>query len=63
MVSESYTYTVDKIANGYVLILVLVEDGLGAVKGASFTTLPIGVLILVLVEDGLGVWHSWPQGK
>ena len=37
-----------------VLILVLVEDGLGAallVKGASFTTV---VLILVLVEDGLG---------
>ena len=36
-----------------VLILVLVEDGLG-VKGASFNTVPIGVLILVLVEDGLG---------
>ena len=36
-----------------VLILVLVEDGLGANGLVPMTKLP-GVLILVLVEDGLG---------
>ena len=37
----------------YVLILVLVEDGLGAAKEELLAVLR-GVLILVLVEDGLG---------
>ena len=37
----------------YVLILVLVEDGLGAMKTFPKPT-PGVVLILVLVEDGLG---------
>ena len=54
MVSENRTVCapspVDKV-----LILVLVEDGLG-VKGRRLTWLGAGfVLILVLVEDGLGV--------
>ncbi len=39
---------------GAVLILVLVEDGLG-VQAAITTQCLFGVLILVLVEDGLGV--------
>ena len=40
-------------ATGIVLILVLVEDGLG-VSIMTRTNLKIKVLILVLVEDGLG---------
>ena len=36
-----------------VLILVLVEDGLGGRKGMPKKR-GVGVLILVLVEDGLG---------
>ena len=38
-----------------VLILVLVEDGLGDVPMATQSAAKAGVLILVLVEDGLGV--------
>ena len=37
-----------------VLILVLVEDGLGACNEATFGDGSPKVLILVLVEDGLG---------
>ena len=37
-----------------VLILVLVEDGLGVSKMVIFISLLMSVLILVLVEDGLG---------
>ena len=37
-----------------VLILVLVEDGLGDLAALPNTTTPKRVLILVLVEDGLG---------
>ena len=37
-----------------VLILVLVEDGLGAPVVSEVTDKSTGVLILVLVEDGLG---------
>ena len=39
-----------------VLILVLVEDGLGALFMID-STLDVFVLILVLVEDGLGGGH------
>ena len=37
-----------------VLILVLVEDGLGETTGEVFNSIGFRVLILVLVEDGLG---------
>ena len=37
-----------------VLILVLVEDGLGVIMANIFSMANLGVLILVLVEDGLG---------
>ena len=40
---------------GIVLILVLVEDGLGANSEPAKPTKANSVLILVLVEDGLGV--------
>ena len=39
-----------------VLILVLVEDGLGAYGNGGIIHNPPTVLILVLVEDGLGVY-------
>ena len=42
---------------GKVLILVLVEDGLGAVTCWIIVQLS-PVLILVLVEDGLGDWEA-----
>ena len=42
-----------------VLILVLVEDGLGDLSEMSNYHL-INVLILVLVEDGLGVPYLYP---
>ena len=51
MVSESRDYSVPK---AYVLILVLVEDGLGAATTVFPKRIPEVVLILVLVEDGLG---------
>ena len=41
-----------------VLILVLVEDGLGAWTVEQFKDLQKDVLILVLVEDGLGALCS-----
>ncbi len=40
---------------GRVLILVLVEDGLGAPYSVLLYIKNMQVLILVLVEDGLGV--------
>ena len=43
-----------------VLILVLVEDGLGAMS-KSILSEKIYVLILVLVEDGLGVILTKPS--
>ena len=43
--------------NSIVLILVLVEDGLGATKELVIRNLVSIVLILVLVEDGLGGRH------
>ena len=39
----------------FVLILVLVEDGLGEGRRREYTSVCGPVLILVLVEDGLGV--------
>ena len=45
-------------SNPRVLILVLVEDGLGA-ENFNFKVVAVSVLILVLVEDGLGV-SVWP---
>ena len=41
-----------------VLILVVVEDGLGAPKEWEFRH-DLGVLILVVVEDGLGDKDNW----
>ena len=42
---------------GYVLILVLVEDGLrDNKKNKAMNNQELKVLILVLVEDGLRVW-------
>ena len=52
MVSE--TVTVHSSMNGEVLILVLVEDGLGGRVARLRDGLSRPVLILVLVEDGLG---------
>ena len=43
-----------------VLILVLVEDGLGGTQTQIFGA-EEGVLILVLVEDGLGVLEKLPE--
>ncbi len=42
-----------------VLILVLVEDGLGAGVKLTLRVVPYEVLILVLVEDGLGGRLTW----
>ena len=50
-----------------VLILVLVEDGLGALSNTAWEILCPPVLILVLVEDGLGdfivcsIWTSFSE--
>ena len=41
-----------------VLILVLVEDGLGGASKPATDAIKTTVLILVLVEDGLGVIHN-----
>ena len=41
----------------YVLILVLVEDGIGDHECCFVNQMLVWVLILVLVEDGIGV--SW----
>ena len=57
MVSES-KFEVMKDENGKVLILVLVEDGLGVCGRLSQEVWPVDVLILVLVEDGLGVLNE-----
>ena len=47
--------SVERTGHGTVLILVLVEDGLGDLNTLQKLTLSKTVLILVLVEDGLGV--------
>ena len=50
MVSDAVDYV---LSDGKVLILVLMEDGLGrAIAGGAIKV--TGVLILVLMEDGLG---------
>ena len=54
MVSESCTKSVKRSYDS-VLILVLVEDGLGDNRQSNNTRMHMAVLILVLVEDGLGV--------
>ena len=46
--------------NKHVLILVLVEDGLGAQTRKALNHKMYKVLILVLVEDGLGDLQSRP---
>ena len=53
MVSE----TMERAQGGVkkVLILVVVEDGLGELFGFSVSSKQYEVLILVVVEDGLGV--------
>ena len=51
MVSDAVDYV---LSDGKVLILVLMEDGLGrAIAGGAIKV--TGVLILVLMEDGLGL--------
>ena len=45
-----------------VLILVLVEDGLGEHHKLHIVSISVHVLILVVVEDGLGV-HDEPDLK
>ena len=52
MVSEDNPW-IHKSPQVEVLILVLVEDGLGEYKNNP-TQITMAVLILVLVEDGLG---------
>ena len=42
----------------YVLILVLMEDGLGEPGKNTHPVTIDQVLILVLMEDGLGVYHT-----
>ena len=53
MVSE-ISFNADNVAIVVVLILVLVEDGLGGNLYRCRRRRPRVVLILVLVEDGLG---------
>ncbi len=53
MVSETLSQYLDNI-RGEVLILVLVEDGLGEYMDWGYNDELETVLILVLVEDGLG---------
>ena len=50
------------IFRGHVLILVLVEDGLGVCGIPGHRESSLLVLILVLVEDGLGVTPNHPNG-
>ena len=57
MVSEINGYMSADDNNKNVLILVLVEDGLGALCCMPRIAVTSLVLILVLVEDGLGVDH------
>ena len=52
MVSETENLSQEEL-NAFVLILVLVEDGLGGTYWPTFVGYA-KVLILVLVEDGLG---------
>ena len=54
MVSENKNLPYIQEAWEVVLILVLVEDGLGGYDVLTFKTSAGRVLILVLVEDGLG---------
>ena len=41
----------------YVLILVVMEDGLRPFAGIYLTAKLFTVLILVVMEDGLRLWH------
>ena len=52
--SRSAKYETQKAATVKVLILVLVEDGLGGSAQGAVSSNVAQVLILVLVEDGLG---------
>ena len=54
MVSELTKSGEEDILRIMVLILVLVEDGLGGDLAAAIRSVTEAVLILVLVEDGLG---------
>ena len=54
MVSESRTICAVKLLLETVLILVLLEDGIGGCHGLGQRTLVLRVLILVLLEDGIG---------
>ena len=54
MVSEDAPEWHDSATGRKVLILVLVEDGLGESSVMAILHGVLGVLILVLVEDGLG---------
>ncbi len=53
MVSETYEVILDDKGNP-VLILVLLEDGIGEIKIQVYDYIH-SVLILVLLEDGIGV--------
>ena len=57
MVSEIASHA-DKHPVCLVLILVLVEDGLGVNRLINFSSHVLRVLILVLVEDGLGAFTT-----
>ena len=60
MVSENNEEDISVIEEG-VLILVLVEDGLGVCHKSTPGIYVLSVLILVLVEDGLGVPYNLLQ--
>ena len=60
MVSEIFQKVL-KMLQKNVLILVLVEDGLGVPLPRKVATSLTPVLILVLVEDGLGGAHKTPD--
>ena len=62
MVSEK-RFVVPMLKELKVLILVLVEDGLGACINRCYDDMQVMVLILVLVEDGLGVAQPSTKGE
>ena len=62
MVSET-SVDVEWYEGAIVLILVLVEDGLGDLKSRPQRSRRFGVLILVLVEDGLGARRPTPNAN
>ena len=53
MVCETFTMIMMTISTVLVLILVLMEDGLRAMKQIVVKDIKLSVLILVLMEDGL----------